>query len=230
MTAVTEQPTQPVTTAEPTQPAVTETSEPSMEPSQTPSGTEALPSTGFVDPGRVSNLLDFEVYDKNNEDLGGVQDLIFNLDEMRVDYLVINMGGVASVGSEQVPVPWNQVELNTANAASGEGQSSSGSEQQNAFILKVSKDELAQAPTIDTSTIPQLGQPADEWDAEIQSFWSGNTSAGATETTSPQETVAPQATQAPSSTRTASAPGDVRTATGRRTGQSIDWLQHPGTE
>lgn len=64
MPAETSQVTETVSTPEvTTAPVIT----PTIETTMPVTGTEVIPSTGFVDPGRVSNLLDFAVYDQSDK-------------------------------------------------------------------------------------------------------------------------------------------------------------------
>ncbi|HZD55230.1 MAG TPA: PRC-barrel domain-containing protein [Anaerolineales bacterium] len=196
---VTEQATEPMVTetVAPTEPLATAT----VEATGTVTSTEALPSTGFVDPGRASNLMDFEVYNQENEEVGSVEDMVFNLEEMKIDYLIVDMGGFLGIGGKLVAIPFDQVEVQAATSESAQSQ--------NAIILDVTKDQMEQAPEFNPDMLPDFGQPTDDWDAEIQSFWSGGagmSSEGtgtpvATETTQPTEVPQATATEAPQSTQ-----------------------------
>jgi sporulation protein YlmC with PRC-barrel domain len=196
---VTEAPTQPQVTESPTEPIVTET----VQATETVTSTEALPPTGFVDPGRVSNLLDFDVYNRQDEQVGSVRDMVFNLQEMKIDYLIVDMGGFLGIGGKLVAVPYDQVEVQAATSESA--QSSSGSESsnqpQNAIILDVTKDQMDQAPEFNPDMLPGLGEPADNWDADIQSFWASGAATGSAGTETPMATESPQTTEASQSTQ-----------------------------
>lgn len=195
---ITEEPTQPVVTEPPTQPMVTET----VQATETVTSTEALPPTGFVDPGRVSNLLDFDVYNRQDEQVGSVQDMVFNLEEMKIDYLIVDMGGFLGIGGKLVAVPFDQVEVQAATAASAQSSSESqtSNQPQNAIILDVTKDQMDQAPEFNPDMLPELGEPADNWDAEIQSFWAGGAATGSESTETPMATESTSATEAPQTT------------------------------
>lgn|GEM_PF-1607540 len=65
----------------------------------------------------------------------------------------------------------------TATPGTGTGGNVSG--QHNAFILLTDVSILHGAPDFDLSTLPQMGQLAGDWDAQIRSFWeSGGTGTG----------------------------------------------------
>jgi hypothetical protein len=53
---------------------------------------------------------------------------------------------------------------------------------QNGFVLTVDQSQFDNAPEIDLATIPELGEQADGWDADIRSYWQGIVSATGNET------------------------------------------------
>ena len=183
--------TQPAATTSPvTQPAVTET----QSAGGTPSGTQALPSTGAVDPGLVSNLTNFQVVNQQNQQLGTAKDLILNMDTKKVDYVVLSVGGFLGIGSADIPVPWDAFDLNGSSVMSG-----TSSSQPNSLTLNVSKNVISQAPQLDTSAMPEINQSAPGWDSKYQSYWQSQLSAGgaANGTTVPGTPAATQAATQP---------------------------------
>jgi len=151
----------PEVTAEVTEtPAMTEP----IVATQTITATEVIPPTGFVDPGRVSNLLDFDVWNPNDEQIGTAEDMILNLEEQKIDYLLIEVGGFLGIGGKLVAVPYDLMEVVGADATSED-------ELQNVFILDASREELESAPEFDRQALPQVGQPAGDYDAIFSSHW-----------------------------------------------------------
>ena len=159
-----------------TAPAMTETvGTPASGETGTPSGTEVLPPTGSTDPGRVSNILQFGVYNQNNEQIGNVQDLVVDFNLASISYVVVN-----SASGSLIPVPWDALTLVTSDSGTQSGSP-------NTFVLKVHQSVFDGAPTIDLSAFPQFGNEAGNWDADIRSYWESNMGMG-TETATPGTT------------------------------------------
>lgn len=223
---LTEEPTVPLVTepVEPTEPLATEPMATEIvEVTEAVTGTEVLPPTGFVDPGRVSNLLDFDVWNQD-EQIGSVSDLVLDVDETQIDYVIVETGGFLGIGGKLVAVPYDRVEVRTqtGEAMQEEGTpavteepmttgtpeegDTAGAEDlpENAFIISVTQEELEQAPDFDPEILPELGEPAADWDVDIQSFWiegvtttagTATPEAGATATEEAVTTEAPEATE-----------------------------------
>lgn len=174
----TPQATEVVTTTTPlatTAPVITPTIQTtqSVTGTETVTGTGVLPSTGFIDPARVSNQLDFDVYSKSNEKVAEVDDLLLNLGSAHVDYVIFNYNG------KTVAVPCEA--LKVANPKSG-GQSSPSAGPQNGYLLNIDQAQLDSAPEIDLDAVPELGEQAEGWDADIHSYWQDIVTANVTGT------------------------------------------------
>lgn len=143
-------------------------------------GTEAIPSTGFIDPGRVSNLLDFNVYNQNDKQIGEVKDLVLNLGTPHVDYVILDTGKFLDLGGKLIAIPCEALTVVSAKA-----QSASANAPQNGFVLTVDQSKIDNAPEINLDKIPELGQQAEGWDADIQSYWQDILSAPANGTPAP---------------------------------------------
>lgn len=209
-------------TEEPTEPLVTETVEPTeplatepLEATETAAETEVLPPTGFVDPGRVSNLLDFDVWNQDNEQIGSVNDIVLDVDETQIDYVIIDIGGFLGIGGKLVAVPFDRVEVRAQTdmatqaeetpAATPEEGAEAGADEgpENAIVVNATQEELEQAPEFNPDILPELGDPAADWDVDIQAFWTeGVTVTEGTET--PEAEVTPTeetlATETPEAT------------------------------
>ena len=199
-----------------------------MSGTQTPSGTEAsgtagVPVTGENNPSRVTNMMDFTVWNQNGEQVGEVDDFVLDLDNTRISYVVVGTGGFADLGEKTVLIPWNQLQLQT-----GAGDTTGG--QQNAFILLADPEFLQNAPDTDiNSVLPGMGQSAGDWDADIRNFWTTGQVPGGTGTdTGTQAANTPAAgetTAAPEMTATSGTGG----ATGNETATSSGTTGGTGT-
>ena len=158
--------------------------------------TPGIPVTGENDPSRLSNQLNFDVWNQNGEQVGEVNDMILDLDNSRVAYVIVGTGGFLEIGEKDVLVPWNLLEVQVAGSGGPAGD-------QNAFVLQMDQELFENAPDIDVNTtLPGRGEPAADWDADIRNYWeTGNLPAtaapDATATASPESTAVPEATEAP---------------------------------
>lgn len=111
------------TNVAPTVPPITaEVTEPATEvPTEAPMATETagVPVTGEINPARVSNQMQFNVVDQTGNQVGTAQDMILDLDNTSVAYVIVNAGGALGTGRE-VAVPWGMLQLQTG-AGTGTG-------------------------------------------------------------------------------------------------------------
>ena len=187
----------PPLTDEPTEaPMVTETplgTETLMPGDQT--ATPGIPVTGENDPSRLSNQLNFDVWNQDGEQVGEVNDMILDLDNTRVAYVIVGTGGFLEIGEKNVLLPWNLLEIQTAGSGGPAGD-------QNAFILKMDQESFENAPDVDLNDVlPGRGEPAGDWDVDIRSYWeTGALPATALPETNATATVSPDGTPVPEAT------------------------------
>jgi sporulation protein YlmC with PRC-barrel domain len=184
------------------------TEEPTLEATEEPAGTETvaptgegtpgagIPVTGEEDPSRLSNQLDYDVWNQDGEQIGEVNDMIVDLGNSRVSYVIVGAGGFLEIGERDVLVPWESLQLQTAA-----GDDAIGDE--NAFILQTDQETFENAPDVDVNAIlPPLGEPADDWDIDIRNYWQsgvvpGTPSADGAAVPDMTATVSPDATAVP---------------------------------
>lgn len=176
--------------------------------------TPVVPVTGEDSTSRVSNLLDYDVWNENGEQIGEVEDMVLDMDNSNVSYVVIETGGFLDLGDKTLLVPWNMLELQTPVSGGTE----------NAFVLTADAEMLTNAPDIDLpSALPGRGQPADDWDVDLRNFWEGGVVPSATQATGDATaTTTGEATAAPEMTATATGAG---TGSGTGTGTAQNELQ-----
>lgn len=184
--------------------------------------TPSVPVTGEDSPSRLTNLMDFTVWNQNGEQIGEVDDMVLDMDNSNISYVVIGTGGFLDLGEKTLLIPWDMLTLQ-ADATGG---------QQNAFILDADQEMLNNAPDVDLeTTMPGTGQPAQDWDTDIRNFWeSGGTTTGtgtqAAATASPDagavtavpDTTATTTTGTGSGTATDTGTATATTGTGAGTG------------
>lgn len=127
--------------------------------------TPGIPVTGENDPSRLSNQLNFDVWNQNGDQVGEVNDMILDLDNTRVAYVIVGTGGFLEIGEKDVLVPWDLIEVQTAGSGGPAGD-------QNAFILQMDQELFENAPDVDIdATLPGRGEPAGDWDVDIRNYW-----------------------------------------------------------
>ena len=172
--------------------------------------TPGVPVTGDVNAARLSNQLDFTVWSQDGEQIGDVEDMVLDLDNTEVAYVVVGTGGFLDLGEREVLVPWDSLQLQT-----GTGDTTGG--QQNAFVLLSGLETFRNAPDFDlTVNLPQMGQSAGDWDVDIRNYWQGG---GADTASTPDAgaTADPNATAIPNATAGGANQGTQATATGAAT-------------
>jgi sporulation protein YlmC with PRC-barrel domain len=164
-----------------------------------PDTTPVVPVTGEESPSRMSNLLDFDVWNQNSEQIGDVEDMVLDMDNTRISYVIVGTGGFLGLGEKEVLVPWDMLEL---QSEAGEATDAEG----NAFIFTGDPEFYNNAPDIDVdSVLPEWNTPAGDWDTDIRNFWASGV---VPETTAVTDTPAADGTAVPDVNMTATvAPG-----------------------
>jgi sporulation protein YlmC with PRC-barrel domain len=150
--------------------------------------TPGVPVTGEDSPSRLSVLLDYDVWNQNGEQVGDVEDMILDLDNSRISYVIVGTGGFLGIGEKEVLVPWNslQVHPETGDVVGAP---------ENAFILLADQETLENAPDVDINDVmPDWGTPANNWDADIRNFWETGVLPTSTNTPAADATAVPEMT------------------------------------
>jgi sporulation protein YlmC with PRC-barrel domain len=121
-------------------------------------GTDTLTDTATLAPVRgvirASELLDYNVENAQNEDLGSVEDALVSLQDSCINYLVLSFGGVLGLGDNQYLVPWRAVGIQP---------------QQERLLLNIDPEALNDAPTFDVNNLPDMTAP--DWDTDLTIYW-----------------------------------------------------------
>ncbi len=81
------------------------------------------------------------VVNRQNEDLGKVEEIMIDTASGRVAYAVLSFGGFLGMGEKLFAIPWQSLEVDTANKR---------------FILDTPKERLENAPGFDKSNWPNM--------------------------------------------------------------------------
>jgi sporulation protein YlmC with PRC-barrel domain len=199
--ATTEMPTTEITSTE----MATQVLTPTVSTTQSVTSTQASPTTAAsnqqMDPGKLTNELQFQVLDQNNQPLGQVKDMVLDVKNLKVAYVIVGLSQTSSTTQTQVAVPWDMLQVQSSSQSSGQTGASptttlQTNNSQGAFVFQGDAQKLAGAPEFSSGMLPALGQPAGDWDASIRSYW-GESGSGATSSI----------TETPAVTTTTQAPG-----------------------
>jgi sporulation protein YlmC with PRC-barrel domain len=102
----------------------------------------------------ASTLAGDSVKNRQNEDLGKIEDFMLDLKGGRIAYCVLSFGGVLGLGNKLFAVPWSALALDT---------------ERHCFILNASKDKLKDAPGFDKNNWPDMADTG--WSSSISGFY-----------------------------------------------------------
>lgn len=101
-----------------------------------------------------SDILGKDVRNRQDEDLGEIEDLVISQDDGQIVYAAVSYGGVLGMGDKLFAAPWRSLRLDPQN---------------DRFLLNVSADRLEDAPGFESDKWPD---PNDEaWVVEVHEFW-----------------------------------------------------------
>jgi sporulation protein YlmC with PRC-barrel domain len=147
----------------------------------------------------ADTLMGEDVYNRQEEDLGDIKEIMIDMQSGRIAYAVLSFGGLLGMGDKLFAVPWQALELDTANKR---------------FILDVSKDRLESAPGFDKDRWPDMA--SSEFTSQVHTFYGTHPDAGyrtATGSVMGQGTNTMQSTTPQSATYTAGQ-GNISRGTG----------------
>jgi len=119
--------------------------------------------TGVNDSGNLANtpvkyltaltLIGDTVYNTTDEKLGDIKDVMLNINDGRIEYMVIEYGGFLGMGEKLFAVPFNALKLDTSR---------------HAFILDQEKEVLENAPGFDKDHWPETNSQSME---KTRNYW-----------------------------------------------------------
>lgn len=115
----------------------------------------------------ADTLIGEDVSNQQDEDLGDIKEIMIDMRTGQVAYAVLSFGGVFGIGDKLFAVPWQSLQLDTANKR---------------FLLDVSKDHLKNAPGFDKDNWPDMASA--EFSSRIHGFYGSPASTPGTRTSS----------------------------------------------
>lgn len=115
-------------------------------------------ATTGVGPGPAlmgaNTLLGNDVYNRDDEDLGDIKELMIDMSTGRLAYAVLSFGGLMGLGDKFFAVPWAALTLDTVNKR---------------FLLNTSKSVLKDAPGFDKRHWPAMSDK--NWAIGVHKFY-----------------------------------------------------------
>lgn len=102
----------------------------------------------------ADTLIGNEVYNRQEEHLGEVKEIMLDVGSGKIAYAVLSYGGVLGMGDKLFAVPWNAMELDTENKR---------------FVLDIDQETLKSAPGFDKDAWPRFADT--HWGADIHRFY-----------------------------------------------------------
>lgn len=102
----------------------------------------------------ADTLVGNDVYNRQNEDLGDVKEIMLDMSTGRVSYAVLSFGGILGMGEKLFAVPWDALTLDTKHKR---------------FTLNIKKESLDQAPGFDKDSWPDMADQA--WAKGIHDYY-----------------------------------------------------------
>ncbi|MEO6917820.1 MAG: PRC-barrel domain-containing protein [Collimonas sp.] len=102
----------------------------------------------------ADTLVGNDVYNRHEESLGEIKEIMLDMHAGKVSYAVLSFGGFLGMGEKLFAVPWIALTLDPANKR---------------FILNVDKDRLKNAPGFDKDHWPDMADQA--WTREIHAYY-----------------------------------------------------------
>ena len=118
---------------------------PAESPSPSPAASPEAKVTPYQGLLLTTKVVGSHINNLQNEDIGTIDDLIFNPDTGRVRFAVLGVGGFLGAGETKVVVPWGAVGL--VKGPPGEAP---------AYVIDAPKDKLANAPKFDPNKLTDL--------------------------------------------------------------------------
>jgi hypothetical protein len=102
----------------------------------------------------ADTLMGNDVYNRQDEDLGDIKEIMLDVPAGRISYAVLSYGGVLGMGEKLFAVPWDALTLDTDKKR---------------FTLNVSKDDLKNAPGFDKDSWPNMSDQT--WTKDVHAYY-----------------------------------------------------------
>ena len=103
---------------------------------------------------RSKDVVGVNVRNRQNEDLGKIEDIMLDKAKGQVKYVVLSFGGFLGMGDKLFAMPWSIFSYDTDN---------------DCFIITVDKEKLKNSPGFDKDNWPNMDSTA--WNQQIHDYY-----------------------------------------------------------
>ncbi len=104
----------------------------------------------------AKTLMGDKVVNAAGDPLGDVKEIMIDLDEGRIAYVVLSFGGFLGMGNKLFAIPWEALILDT---------------DQHVFILNVDREQLENAPGFDKDNWPDNAKYEAGWLLDVYEYY-----------------------------------------------------------
>ena len=116
---------------------------------------------GLTDPAafsglavKTSNIVGTRVVSRTNEDLGKVEEVVIDVFNGRIAYLVLSFGGFLGLGEKLYAVPWKALHYDNETQV---------------YVLNLTKDQIERAPGFEKETWPEFTD--ERWNRTVHDYY-----------------------------------------------------------
>ncbi|MFO7649341.1 PRC-barrel domain-containing protein [Halomonas campaniensis] len=95
-----------------------------------------------------------DIFNMKDENLGKIQDIMLDMEEGAIRYVVLATGGFLGMGDRLFAIPWKALQHDPTNRR---------------FLLDVEVDRLKNAPGFDKDQWPNMADPT--WNSTVETFY-----------------------------------------------------------
>lgn len=120
--------------------------------------------TAVINAGRLgsrvlsaSTLSGDDVYDTKGEKLGSIKEIMLDIENGKVCYVVLSFGGFLSLGEKLFAVPWSALTVDIDNKR---------------FVMDTDEERLKEAPGFDADNWPNMADTT--WEKSVHAYYGTN--------------------------------------------------------
>ena len=116
---------------------------------------------GLTDPAafsglavKTTNIVGTKVVNRKNEDLGKVEEVVIDVFNGRIAYLVLSFGGFLGLGEKLYAVPWKALHYDNETRV---------------YVLNLTKEQIERAPGFEKETWPEFTD--ERWNRNVHDYY-----------------------------------------------------------
>ncbi len=103
---------------------------------------------------KTSNIIGTKVVSPKNEDLGKVEEVVIDVFNGRIGYLILSFGGFLGMGEKLYAVPWKALHYDN---------------ELHVYVLNLTKEQIERAPGFEKETWPEFTD--ERWNRNVHSYY-----------------------------------------------------------